>query len=331
MSFGLSQGGMHVLGGIDNNEKCKETYVANVDGAKFVCRDIFGLREEELKAYFDIEENDDELVFVGCSPCQYWSIIQTSKEKSFRSKGLLKEFERFVLFYKPGYVLVENVPGILKRSEESGFSSFVTTLEDLGYDVHYEIVNMNDYGVPQSRKRLSLVANRVLGRKVFPAKANSSPTVRDAIKDMPVIRAGHKDPSPLFHSCAGLSEKNKKRLKNTRKNGGSWIEWAEKEELKRDTYKGTGFPDNYGRMSWDKPAPTITTKFFSISNGRFGHPSQTRGISIREGARLQSFPDSFEFKVHSIAQAAQIIGNAVPPKYAECLARAILEVQENDK
>lgn len=330
MSYGLAQGGVRVLGGIDINERCKETYLANLKNAKFVCKDIFDLREEDLQTLFSIEKNDDDLIFVGCSPCQYWSIIQTNKEKSAKSKDLLKEFERFVSFYNPGYVLVENVPGILRRGQESGFNAFVSHLESNGYYVHYEIVNMNDYGIPQARKRLSLVANRVLGKKVFPRKTGNNPTVRDAIEDLPVIRAGHRDPTNLFHTCAGLSEKNKKRLKRTRKNGGSWIEWADDQELKRESYAGTGFLDNYGRMCWDKPSPTITTRFFSISNGRFGHPTQTRAISIREGARIQSFPDSFVFKVASIMQAAQIIGNAVPPKYAECLALTLMEAESNE-
>lgn len=329
MSYGLMRGGIHVLGGIDCNPKCEDTYTANIPDATFVCRDIFEFPAEDLGTYFPVQKDDDNLIFVGCSPCQYWSIIQTNKNKSAQSKGLLKEFERFVTFYKPGYVLVENVPGILRKSEESGFDSFVALLETMGYFVHYEIVNMNEYGVPQARKRLSLVANRVLGKAIFPKKVESSLTVRDAIGDMPVIRAGHKDDTPFFNACASLSENNKKRLQRTRKNGGSWNDWAKEEDLRREAYDGPGFPDNYGRMCWDRPSPTITTRFYSISNGRFGHPTQTRAISIREGARLQSFPDSFIFMVTSMAQAAQIIGNAVPPKYAECLARTIMEANND--
>lgn len=330
MSYGLMQGGVHVLGGIDNNPACKATYLANIKESAFLCKDISSLEEEDLQLYFSVQRNDDNMIFAGCSPCQYWSIIQTSKEKSEKSKNLLKEFERFVAYYRPGIVLVENVPGILRRQEESRFSRFVSDLENMGYFVCYEVVNMNEYGVPQSRKRLSLVANRVFGKPVFPDKVPGNPTVKDAIKSMPVIRSGHKDTTDFFHSCAGLSDKNKRRLKETRKNGGSWNEWANIDGLERAKYKGAGFKDNYGRMSWEKPAPTITTKFYSISNGRFGHPSQTRAISIREGARLQSFPDSFVFRVSSMAQAAQIIGNAVPPKFAECLAKAITEARKND-
>ena len=330
MSYGLSQGGINVLGGIDINPECEATYTANVKDAIYVCKDVFELREEDLCTYFAIEKNDDNMVFVGCSPCQYWSIIQTDKTKSARSKNLLQEFERFVSYYRPGYVLVENVPGILRKSEESGFDAFVAHLEKMDYVVHFEVVNMNEYGVPQARKRLSLVANRVLGKAIFPKKLKGCPTVKDAIKNMPIIREGKQDNSPFFHSCAGLSEKNKLRLKTTKKNGGSWTDWAQVDGLERQSYKGTGFRDNYGRMSWDKPAPTITTRFYSISNGRFGHPTQTRAISIREGARLQSFPDTFVFEVSSMAQAAQIIGNAVPPRYAQCLAKAIIEASCNE-
>lgn len=182
MSYGLSQGGINVLGGIDINSECEATYTANIKDAIYVCKDVFELREEDLDTYFAIEKNDDNMVFVGCSPCQYWSIIQTDKTKSARSKNLLQEFERFVSYYRPGYVLVENVPGILRKSEESGFDAFVDHLEKMDYAVHFEVVNMNEYGVPQAR-RPAIILSRTFFRA---ARSAMTPTVAVARPGRPL-------------------------------------------------------------------------------------------------------------------------------------------------
>lgn len=328
MTSGLIQGGVNVVAGIDNDPMCQETYERNNPGAKYILADVFELDEKVLEKDIGIEKNDDNMIFIGCSPCQFWSVIRTDKRKSEKSKNLLIEFKRFVDYFNPGYVLVENVPGILRKRQDSGLDHFIEDLESKGYTVSYEIVNMNDYGVPQSRKRFSLVASRVGGGAIFPAKHSRKPVLRDAIMDLPSVRAGDKDASTFEHTVAGLTEKNLRRLEKTPKNGGSWLDWADSDGLSRETYKGTGFKDNYGRMSWDKAAPTITTRFFSISNGRFGHPDQDRAISIREGARIQTFPDDYVFYTSSVSNSAKIIGNAVPPLYAKQLAEAIINSRQ---
>jgi len=188
---------------------------------------------------------------------------------------------------------------------------------------------MSNYGVPQSRKRFSLIANRVLGRSIFPEplKGNKQ-TVQDFIgqkNGFKKVSVGYKDNTVFHHTVAGLAPKNILRLKKTPKNGGSWLNWAHDKDLKRKKYRGNGFVDNYGRMSWDKPAPTLTTKFFSVSNGRFAHPDEDRAISIREGATLQTFPKTYKFYVKSMADAARMIGNAVPPLFAKQLGKVIIE------
>jgi len=120
MSFGLQQAGIKVIAGIDLDPDCRETYEANIKDAKYILADVERLKEEDLSSEIKIEKNDNELVFVGCSPCQYWTIIRTNKNKSKKSKNLLHEFHRFVKYYNPGYVVVENVPGILNKHKESG-------------------------------------------------------------------------------------------------------------------------------------------------------------------------------------------------------------------
>lgn len=328
MTNGLIQAGINVIAGIDNDPMCKDTYEKNNIGAQFIEADVFGLKESELAKKLNLKKNDDTLILIGCSPCQFWSIIQTDKKKSEKSKNLLIEFQRFVTYFNPGYVLVENVPGILGRAKESGLEHFVTDLEDSGYVVHYEVVNMNHYNVPQARRRFSLIATRLQKDPIKLEPEKKRLTLRDVIGEdngFAKIAAGNQDESIFQHSTAKLTEINLKRLKKTKKNGGSWLDWAEDPELRRKSYRGKEFKDNYGRMTWEKPAPTITTKFISISNGRFAHPEENRGISVREGASIQTFPKKYRFYTPSNTSAAKIIGNAVPPNFAKKLGKSILE------
>jgi DNA (cytosine-5)-methyltransferase 1 len=336
MSYGLYQSGIDVVAGIDIDDSCEDTYKENLTSSNFIHSDISKLKESELENLTGISQNDDNLVFIGCSPCQFWTILNTNKTKSQKSKNLLHEFLRFVKYFNPGYVAVENVPGILYRKNESGLNEFIKTLESKRYLVSYEIVNLNDYGVPQSRKRFSLVATRVDQRYIFPKPdKKNGPTVKDFIgvkNGFPKIKAGHKDPSAFMHTAAGLSKKNLNRIQRTPPNGGTRLSW-ENSNLQLNAYKEHGkklFPDTYGRMSWDKPSPTITTRFCSLSNGRFGHPEEHRALSLREGATLQTFPLNFVFKTKSIAQAAKIIGNAVPVEYAKRIGESLLKSKESN-
>lgn len=331
MSFGMQSSGIKVLGGIDFDLTCKDTYEANIEGAEFVLADVFELEEEFLERKFNIKKNQDDLVLIGCSPCQYWSIMKTSKEKSEKSKDLLKEFRRFVEYYTPGYVVVENVPGILRKKEESGLQGFIDWLEENHYKVHYKIHDVSEYGVPQNRRRFTLIANRINTEIITPKKLDGEKLrVIDVLGEengFAKVKHGHKDNSDFMHTVAGLKEINLKRLLVTPKNGGDRLSYVDNVDLAPKCHYGnvTGFKDVYGRMWWDRPSPTITTKFFSISNGRFAHPEEDRAISLREGAVLQSFPQTYKFKSNSIAHIARMIGNAVPPKYAEAIGKAIIK------
>ncbi len=328
MTCGLAQAGIKVIAGIDNDVSCKETYGKNNPGSKFILADVFHLREKQLQEMLALKKNDDNLVLVGCSPCQYWSVIRTDKTNSEKSKNLLLEFKRFVYYFNPGYVLVENVPGILFKKDRSGLEAFISGLKRKGYVVYFDIVNMNEYGVPQTRRRFSLLATRLHETPIFPKPDKIyRPTVKDVLGEengFPIVEAGHQDRTPFNHSTSILSGKNLRRLRKTPKNGGSWLDWAEDNNLKRSSYVGTGFGDHYGRMRWDKPAPTLTTRFNSISNGRFAHPEEDRAISIREGATLQTFPKNYVFHCDGIEVPARIIGNAVPPEFARRLGKAIV-------
>lgn len=332
MTFGLRQSGISVIAGVDLAEDCKTTYESNNAGSTFVCADIKQLPLNYFEENFDlVSRNDDELVMVGCSPCQYYSIINTSREKSKESKDLLLYFQRFVDYYNPGYILVENVPGIIKK-EGSVFPTFLQFLNSHNYNVIYSIVNMSYYGVPQTRRRFSLVASR-LGEVRMPDKDPKQKLLSEFIgtkKGLKNIPAGTSDSTDFMHSTMHLAPINMKRLLRTSRNGGSRLEWKDDNELQLKCYVGkdNSFRDVYGRLRWNKPASTITTNFIKITSGRFAHPCENRGLSIREGARLQTFPDSYVFKGGNITTNARIIGNAVPPEYARRLGDLLLILQQ---
>ncbi len=329
MSFGMQKAGIRVLAGIDNDENCRDTYKANIKKAKFIKADVFKLEERDLETSLKLSRNDDNLILIGCSPCQFWSIINTDKKKSKESKNLLIEFERFVKYFNPGYVVVENVPGVLRKKGESGLESFINWLESNGFVVHFKVHNTADYNVPQSRRRFTLIANRVSDVELEPIKTEKRITVRDVLgpkNGFPLVKAGHRDTTDFKHTVSNLSKTNLERLKKVQVNGGNRLGFANDPELQLKCFVGkdNSFKDTFGRLWWDKPSPTITTKFFSVSNGRFVHPEEDRALSLREGAVLQSFPKKYKFKGTSISNIARLIGNAVPPEYAKRIGQAII-------
>jgi len=331
MSYGMLKAGIDVLAGIDYEESCKETYEANIGKDKFIQADVFDLKEKDLQKRLGLGKNDDDLILIGCSPCQFWSIINTDKKKSEKSKNLLIEFERFVKYFHPGYVVVENVPGVLRKKKESGLEDFINWLEESNYKVHFEVHNTNDYGVPQNRKRFTLVANRLSDQKIFPQKDTGKKLcVKDVLGEkngFKRIIAGHIDNTDFLHSVPNLTEITLRRLKKISKDGGNRFDFANDPELQLDCFKGrdSSFIDTFGRLWWNKPSPTITTKFTSVSNGRFVHPAEDRALSLREGATLQSFPIEYKFYGKSNASIARLIGNAVPPEYAKRIGLSIKE------
>ncbi len=151
MTSGFRQAGIKVIAGIDIDPKCKETYELNNKPAKFIEADIKKLTKAELIAKTQIKRDDDNLIFIGCSPCQYWSIIKTDKTKAKDSKNLLGDFQRFIEFFNPGFVVIENVPGIFSKAE-SPLNDFIKFLVEKGYEISYRIINVSEYGVPLTLK-----------------------------------------------------------------------------------------------------------------------------------------------------------------------------------
>ena len=330
VTCGFNNAGIEVLGGIDIDDTCKETYEKNNSGSKFIHADISQYLPEDLEKELAIKKNDDDLIFVGCSPCQYYTIINTSREKSLKSRLLLEDFKHFIDYFKPGFILIENVPGLGSKID-SPLNSFKRYLTDNGYAFDDKIINAFKYNVPQSRKRYVLIATRLNTAISIPAPSEDETlTVRNALSvknGFYPITAGSKDLSEFQHTSPSLSALNLQRLKLTPHNGGTRLSWKDNDELQLECYKNDDklFYDVYGRMYWDLPSPTITTKFYSISNGRFAHPEQNRAISLREGATLQSFPMDYIFYSNSVGKIARMIGNAVPPNMAKHIGDAIIK------
>ena len=323
MTYGLRQAGINVIAGVDADASVRDTYEENNPGTAFIHADIKKLRNNFFERHFGVTKNDDDLLLVGCSPCQYYSIINTDRTKAMKTKNLLLSFFRFIDYYRPGFVLVENVPGI-EFAKDSVLPKFLKKLSSIGYVFEKGVKDLSYYGVPQSRKRFSLIASRLNVPLSLPTPDASQALVGDFIgkgHGFPSIPAGHHDLTDFKHTCAGLDEKSLARLRLTPHNGGGRLSWANVPDLQIDCYIGKdhSFKDNYGRMWWNRPAPTITTKFFSVSSGRFSHPDEDRPISLREGATLQTFPIDYVFRADSISAIAKMIGNAVPCEYARRL------------
>lgn len=328
LTHGLKIAGIDVVAGVDNDGTCKETFELNNPGAIFLEKDVTKYRPADLERDLEIQRNDDNMIFAGCAPCQFWSLIRTSKEKSKKTKNLILEFQTFIEHFMPGFVVVENVPGISSK-KGSPIDRFIAALESLGYNVAHDITDMSLYGIPQRRKRFTLLASRV-SSIALPKPTKKIVTVRDVLgtkNGFTKINAGTTDRSDFLHTAAGLSKTNIERLQMTPGNGGDRSSWQNNVRYQLACYASDDrrFYDTYGRMWWDKPSPTITTKFTSVSNGRFAHPEEDRAISLREGATLQTFPKSYNFVGTSIASIAKMIGNAVPPEFARLIGRQIIK------
>jgi len=325
VTCGFKQAGINVLGGIDIDNNCKLTYEKN-NNSKFLCANISTLNKKELSTFFKIKRKQNNLIFIGCSPCQYYSNIKTNKTKSSQSRLLLADFQEYVDYYRPGYIFIENVPGLDNRTD-SPLSRFKNFLSNNNYYFEDGIINAKYFGVPQNRRRYVLIASRVNKNIKLPVcDKNRIITVRDSIGNFEIfkpIKAGTRDRTDFQHSSANLSYINLERIKRTKKNGGDRRDWESDPNLKSKSFNGSHY-DVYGRMYWDKPAPTITTRFISYSNGRYGHPDQDRAISLKEGAILQSFPRDYKFYSDSLVAISKMIGNAVPPELAKRIAESLI-------
>lgn len=336
LSYGLKCQGMKILAGFDLDYTCQYAYETNT-GGKFYYRDVKTISGDEINKLYSQKKNVIK-VLAGCAPCQpFSSYAFKNKNKDKDKYNLLYEFGRLVKEVHPDIVTMENVPAIASFKLKSVLADFVEVLQNEGYNVKYKVVYCPDYGIPQTRKRLVLLASR-LGNidLISPThKKENYVTVKDAIGHLPPLEAGQGCPTDALHRCRALSPLNLQRLKST-PYGGSWKDWPA--DLMLECHKkesGKSFGSVYGRMVWEEPSPTMTTLCTGIGNGRFGHPVQDRAISAREAALFQTFPITYKFFPNeeevSLTKASRYIGNAVPPKLGETIAQSIKNYIEDLK
>lgn len=322
MTLGLKKAGFKVIGAVDFNRQACLTYRKNHPNVHLIERDIRYVSPDEFDNY--TSRRLDLLAI--CAPCQPFSNQNRKKRTDDIRIDLLSESLPFVAHFLPRIVFIENVPGL----EANGvFSNFVAELKSLGYDVSMPIrVNAAELGVPQRRARVVVIATTdVPLSRAIQVRKKRPRTVRQTIGDLPPPPIGKPAATddPL-HFARKHSDLNIRRLLHIPVDGGGRESLPIALQLAcHKGKKSTSFSDTYGRMKWGDVSPTLTTGCTDITRGRFAHPEQHRAITLREAARLQSFPDSYQFLGNSGEIATQI-GNAVPPRMMTTIASGLYKI-----
>jgi DNA (cytosine-5)-methyltransferase 1 len=323
LTRGLIDEGINVVAGIDIDVQCKYPFKQN-NGAKFLKRDVEELRPSTLTKLYPAKQYR---VLVGCAPCRPFSKYTQGQRGQHSEWFLLHHFARLIKKTNPDVVSMENVPELQRHHI---FKEFLETLDRLKYHVSYSEVYCPKYGLPQHRNRLVLFASKLSPIKITRPTHSSKRyrTVKDAIGHLPRLWAGRVSKHDTLHRSSSLSPLNLDRIRASRP-GGTWRDWPQ--ALVADCHKeksGKTYPSVYGRMKWDEPSPTITTQFYGFGTGRFGHPTQRRAISLREGAILQSFPEDYVFVEpggeYAMKTIGKLIGNAVPVRLGRAVGRTIM-------
>lgn len=326
LTVGLKDAGFRVIGAVEFDSLAARTYRHNHPEVYLWEQDIRDLTPEEVLDKLGLARGQLDLL-AGCPPCQGFSHLRTlnrSRRVHDERNDLIFDFLRFVTELRPMFVMMENVPGLV---HDHRFKSFLKALCLAGYFPDYKLVDAADYGVPQRRRRLVLLAGRLAPISIVVPKRKRR-TVFDALRALP--KAGTSG-DPLHDFPERRTEKVMERIRRTPKNGGSRTDLSPEDQL--DCHRRcTGFKDVYGRMSWGHPAPTITTGCFNPSKGRFLHPEEDRAITLREAALLQSFPPHYHFCLdRGKTGVALMIGNALPPPIAKAHALQIRRLNRHRK
>ena len=314
----------NIVGGIDISDYALKSFKKNYN-AKTLNKDIREIylndEQKQIKDYFGItDDRKKPLVIIGCAPCQGFSAHQKRYgQKNDERNTIIGVFAEIVVSFNPDYIVMENVPEILGKKYSHHYQEAKEIFESKGYKISQAIFNSAGFGVPQARYRAVIVASKTnfslpqefLGPEEFS-------TVKDAIGDLPVVKAGEIFKDDSYHRSASHKKSTIETISKVPKNGGSRPQGVGPKCLD----KVNGFYDVYGRLSWDKPSITITQYSRNPASGRFTHPIQNRGLTIREAARIQSFPDGFEFE-GSLDECFKQIGEAVPPLLSLAIATQI--------
>lgn len=330
LTVGLRRAGFNVCAAVEFNSHACATYEANHPRTTVIEKDIRLVTKKQL---LDTSPTGKIDLIAGCPPCQGFSSLTSKYKRRDPRNSLILEMGRIVRQIKPNAVMMENVPGLGDKGRRL-FNKFLKMLEELGYIARHSVLQVADYGVPQSRRRLVLLAGKGFEIPLPPATHSRTGSddkpdwvpVKQVLKGIPApitIREANQSGGPewhMWHVVREITPLNRERLRAARA-GKSWKAIPKRIRPKCHKQGDTGFPNVYGKMSSSVVSPTITAGCTTPSKGRFGHPSQLRTISVREAALLQTFPVDYVFETEFIDQACNIIGNALPCDFAEVLAK----------
>lgn len=340
LSLGFKQAGFDIAFAVEFDKDIASAYVKNHDSTVMYNEDISTLDAQKLR-----KKHGRIDVIVGGPPCQGFS--QKGKRLSVKDDRnfLFRQYVRFVDVFRPKYFVIENVPNIITTANGYFKDEIVKEFAAIGYEVKADIFDVSEFGVPQQRRRAVFIGQKTKNIVSFPVPTRERVTVADAISDMPPLESGEgKDVAQyLFsaknkyqkmmrqgnrngirnHQATSHSEVALTRMRLIPKGGGKEV--LPPEHRTKSIYSGT-----WCRLIEDDIASTITTRFDTPSSGRFTHPTQNRCITVREAARIQSFPDDFIFYGTKTSQMKQV-GNAVPPIFAYNIAKSILQAEGEKK
>ncbi len=319
----VDSGGFRAVGACEVDTDACETYRRNIDESIF---------EEPVEGVASSRWPQADLV-IGGPPCQGFSQLGRRDPLDPRNT-LWTHYARVLRACGAKVFIMENVPQLLASDQ---FALFEETVSNRGFKVKFDVLNAADYGVPQTRRRAIVIGSR-LGEPSFPVKTHGPDSgtgiphadVRLAFTGLPAVPTGNQ----WHRSRTGIRPTSIVRYRAVPHSGGNRFQMQEQLDSLALGHlvpacwrnKPTGTTDVFGRMWWDRPAPTIRTEFYKPEKGRYLHPEEDRPITVREAARLQSFPDAFVFPEHqSLVSVARQIGNAVPPRLARALAVSVLE------
>jgi DNA (cytosine-5)-methyltransferase 1 len=332
-SMGFKKAGFTVLAAVELDEAAATSFALNV-GVNPLVKDIRDVTPGELTA-MGVQPGELTLLF-GCPPCQSFTVLRRAAKTTdddLRRNSLIFEYLRLVEALRPRHLAFENVPGLVEGRWRTYFDAFRDRLTALGYAIDWRIADAAEYGVPQRRRRVLVIASRVTtpslpgpthaeteseGRKPFV-------TVRDTISHLRPVAAGETDPDDPFHRARRHSKLTLRRMACVPEGGGR----ADlPDDLVLDCHKNhEGHFDVYGRMWWDQVAPTLTSGCTNVTKGRFGHPQQDRALTLREAMLLQTFPPDARLRGFVDPMALQV-GNAVPSLLAQRIAEEIIELDQ---
>jgi DNA (cytosine-5)-methyltransferase 1 len=352
LSEGFRQAGFTILAGNDTDQAAGETYVATHLDATFIADPIEKVTAQRLLKAGGLAKGELDCL-IGGPPCQGFSVYNHKRGMHDNRSHLFREYLRLVDGLRPKWIVMENVTGITSAGGGQAVREIREGLRAFGYEVDFRILRAEEYGVPQERRRVFFLGTRTNAPVLWPQPIHGSGlekfvTIRDAIGDLPPLENGQaigvvpytkraksdfqiamRQRSALIHnhSAPKLAEINIQRMTYIPQ-GGSWRDIPRNllpEGMKRA--RRCDHTKRYGRMAWDGLSCTILTKC-DVHWGAYIHPEQDRAISVREAARLQTFPDWFQFEGSTTDQYVQV-GNAVPPLLGKAIASAILDAMSN--